>query len=129
MFIVIARKMKFAKVMFSQVSVCPQGGGCLPHCMLGYTPSRHLPLSRHSPGQTPPSKQTPLGQTPPGQTPPLHSADEIRSTSGWYASHWNAFLFIVVTSSQFFVRIIPRRQANRDVYNRTKLSLLLYRHQ
>ena len=27
---------KFAKVMFSQVSVCPQGGGCLPHCMLGY---------------------------------------------------------------------------------------------
>ena len=41
---------KFEKVMFSQVSVCPQGG--LPHCMLGYTP----------PGQTPPSGQTPAAQ-------------------------------------------------------------------
>ena len=30
---------KFAKVMFSQVSVCPRGvEGLLPHCMLGYTP-------------------------------------------------------------------------------------------
>ena len=37
---------KFAKVMFSQVSVCPQEG-CLPHCMLGYTPQtrgRHPPV-------------------------------------------------------------------------------------
>ena len=42
--------------MFSQVSVCPRGGGCLPHCMLGYNP----------PWQTP----TPAGQTPPGQTAP-----------------------------------------------------------
>ena len=30
---------KFAKGMFLHVSVCPQGVGCLPHCMLGYTPS------------------------------------------------------------------------------------------
>ena len=40
-------QMKFAKVMFSQVSVCPQRE-CLPHCMLGYTPV-----------QTPPPEQTP----------------------------------------------------------------------
>ena len=67
---------KFAKVMFSQVSVCSQGA-CLPHCMLGYTHPRadtpqadtHLPQAdtpppgRHPPGQTPP-RQTP-GQTPP----------------------------------------------------------------
>ena len=33
---------------------------------------------------------TPPGQTPPGQTPPVHAG--IRSTSGRYASHWNAFL-------------------------------------
>ena len=39
---------KFAKVVFSQVSVCPQGGG-LEDCMLGYT----------HPGQTPPPRQTP----------------------------------------------------------------------
>ena len=55
---------KFAKVMFSQVSVCPRGGvglwsqgggvGCLPH----------------PPGQTPPWADTPLGKHPPGRHPP-----------------------------------------------------------
>ena len=45
--------------MFSQVYVCPQGGGCLPHCMLGYTP----PGTR----QPPPRNQT----TPPGPDTPL----------------------------------------------------------
>ena len=48
--------------MFSQVSVCPQGG-CLPHCMLGYTPppttGRHL-----DPGQTPPGQTLPWADTP-----------------------------------------------------------------
>ena len=29
-------QMKFAKVMFSQVSVCPRGRGGLPHCMQGH---------------------------------------------------------------------------------------------
>ena len=75
--------------MFLQVCVCPQGGGCLPQCMLGcQTPqdqadttprTRQTPLTR----QTPPQYQanTPLGpgrppqtrQTPPPwtrQTPP-----------------------------------------------------------
>ena len=51
---------KFVKVMFSQVSVCPQGG-CLSHCMLGYTPGTR---GRHPlpPGQTPPA-QCMLGYT------------------------------------------------------------------
>ena len=50
---------KFAKVMFSQVSVCPRGMGGLPHCMLGYTP-------RHPSGQITTSGQThtPLGRHP-----------------------------------------------------------------
>ena len=61
---------KFAKVMFSQVSVCPQGG-CLPHYMLGYTsppgPVADTPLgadtpqSRHPTGADPP--QWMLGDT------------------------------------------------------------------
>ena len=50
---------KFAKVMFSQVSVCPQGGD-LPHCMLGYTP-RQIPPRQTLPGQTPPGIHRPLG--------------------------------------------------------------------
>ena len=48
---------KFAKVMFSQVSVCPQGRGCLPHCMLGYTLS-------------PPPGQNPLCPVHAGIHPP-----------------------------------------------------------
>ena len=60
------------------------------------------PWSRHAPRPgTPPPEQTPPEQTPPRagtpseQTPPtlLRSACwEIRSTSGWYASYWNAML-------------------------------------
>ena len=51
---------KFAKVMFSQVSVCPQGRGVC-----------HTPLGRHSPRQTPPlGRPYPLCRHPPGQTPP-----------------------------------------------------------
>ena len=48
--------------------VCLSTGGCLPHCMLGYTPTGQTPS-----GQT----DTPLGRPPwtdrhppPGQTPP-----------------------------------------------------------
>ena len=61
----------WAKVIFSQASVCPQGGGegCLPQCMLGYTPRDQTP-PRADPTreQTPPRDQTPLGADtlPPG---------------------------------------------------------------
>ena len=64
--------------MFSQVSVCSQGGGVSPHCMLGYTPPRTR--GRHPPGpeadtprQTPPwaDMHPPWADThPPGQTQP-----------------------------------------------------------
>ena len=74
------RQTKFAKVIFSQVSVCPRGGGesrgCLPHCILGYTPP-------------PPG---PEADTTWGRHPPIMHV-RIRSTSGRYASHWNTFLF------------------------------------
>ena len=53
------------------------------------------PRSRHPPGpDTPPSRHTPREQTPPWkQTPLPRKADSgIRSTSGRYASYWNAFL-------------------------------------
>ena len=51
----------WAKVMFLQASVILLTGGCLPQCMLGYTP----PRSRHPPGADTPQEQTPPKQTPP----------------------------------------------------------------
>ena len=61
---------KFTKVMFSQVSVCPRG--CLPHCMLGYTPRPEADTP--PPGADPPGTR---GRHPPPreQTPPGPEAD------------------------------------------------------
>ena len=85
---------------------CPQGGGCLPQCMLGYTsPQSRPPLGADTPQtrQTPPRiRQTPhppdQADTPPrpGRHPPREAYSSIRSTSGRYASYWNAFLFTIV---------------------------------
>ena len=77
--------------------------------MLGYhthTPrTRHPPEQTHPPSeQTPPRADTPQTRHPPGadfpppsdQAPPLRSACwEIRSTSGRYASYWNAILLLI----------------------------------
>ena len=63
-----------AKVIFLPLSVIHsvhKGGGGLPQCMLGYHP--------------PPSKQP----------PPPEANSGIRSTSGRYASYWNAFLSLI----------------------------------
>ena len=83
--------MNVANVMFSQVSVCPQGaclplipGGCLPHPPRQTSPQAD-PLSRHPPHQTPPGRHPltrhPLAdtprQTPLGQTPPWAEADTL----------------------------------------------------
>ena len=57
---------------------CPRGGGVLPQCMLGYTPGADTHPPTH----------------PRTRRPPPREADcSIRSTSGRYASYWNAFLF------------------------------------
>ena len=65
-------------------------------------PSRHAALEQtHPPGSRhiPPRADMPPGlSTPPGTkyTPPRREADSgIRSTSGRYASYWNAFLCVV----------------------------------
>ena len=83
-------------------SFCSRGGG-LPQCMLGY--HHHPPPgSRPPPEQTPPKQTPPLGPDtprsrhtplpPPGaDTPPREADSSIRSTSGRYASYWNAFLY------------------------------------
>ena len=79
-----------AKEMFLQVCVCPQGweGVCLSACWDATPPGTR---------QTPPGPgRHPWDQagTPPDQAgTPLQQADSsIRSTSGRYASYWNAFL-------------------------------------
>ena len=80
------------KVMFSHLSVILFERGCLPHCMLGYTPT----LATHSPGRQSlgrhPWANAPLGRHPKADTPPpigrhLHRYYGIWSTSGRYASY------------------------------------------
>ena len=73
--------------------------GGLPQCMLGYhPPGADPPGIRHPLGADPPWSSHPLGVDTPSphsgsRHPPLHSACwEIRSTSGRYASYWNAIL-------------------------------------
>ena len=76
--------------MFTSVcqEFCPQGGRVSAGI---HPPSRHPP-----PEQTPPQEQTPRADTPPGSRPPppRETDSSIRSTSGRYASYWNAFLFV-----------------------------------
>ena len=76
----------WAKVIFSQACVknsVHRGGGCLPQCMLGYTPPSRppkdqTPQRRHPPEQTPQGRHTPgtrhppsgADTTPPGTRPP-----------------------------------------------------------
>ena len=107
--VITGRNEVVAKIIFLQV--CVSTRGCLPQCMLGYPPgSRHPPGSRPPradtrPGRDTPSPglSTPLGlstpprlSTPPETkyTTPWEADSGIRSsTSGRYASYWNAFLF------------------------------------
>ena len=56
----------WAKVIFSQASVCPQGGVCLSACWDIPPGSRQPPREQ----TTPPGPDTPRDQTPPGTRPP-----------------------------------------------------------
>ena len=98
------RETKFAKVMFSQVSVCPRRGGVWPiacwdiHSLGRYTPKVGTPSRAGTtlPGQVHPHRQTPLPvQCMLGYTHPCPVHAGIQSTSGRCASHWNALLFHV----------------------------------
>ena len=64
--------------------VCLSTGGCLPH----------TPLGRNPRGQTPPVGRHLRADTPLADTPPPGGYYGIRSRSGRYASHCNAFLLI-----------------------------------
>ena len=106
----------FIGVCLSTGGVSASGpGGCLPP-----PPQADTPLGKHAPGQTPlPQGKHPLNRHPPGQThptplpsagihtpppnacldtPPYGGYYRIRSTSGWYTSHWNAFVFYSIIS-------------------------------
>ena len=58
-----------------------------------------LLLDRDPPGQRPPGQRHPPGKRPPRQKPPWQWPPWQRHphtvTSGWYASYWNAFLFLI----------------------------------
>ena len=111
---------KFAKVMFSQVSVCPQWGE-----YLGRYPSwAGTPQAGTSSGQV----QPPRAGTPPGQVPPqtgtprsryttprqvhppgtVHTG--IRSTRGPYASHGECILVSVCCLSTIHILLIIKSQ-------------------
>ena len=97
---------KFVKVMFSKMSVCPQGGepGQVPPLGRYTPPDRHTPQAGTPQAFTPPWEGThwagtlpPPGQVPPRQVyPPATVHAGIWSTSRRYASHWNAFLLLQV---------------------------------
>ena len=78
--------------------------------------SRHPLQSRHPPeqkpprGRHPPGADTPLGADPPKPPTPPGADTSIRSTSGRYASYWNAFLLFY--SLLFFQGQISKKITN-----------------
>ena len=78
--LITGRNEVVAKVIFLQVSVCPQGGrvSASVHAGMPY------PLRMESPPW--------MEEPPPDGEPPREADSSIRSTSGRYASYWNAFL-------------------------------------
>ena len=91
-FLLLPTNEVWGKVIFLHLSVILFTGGiCLSTCWDAPSPGpgRHPPRTI----QTPPQDQT---DTPPGPGRHPHQCRacwEIRSTRGWYASYWNAFLF------------------------------------
>ena len=85
-YIVTARKRSLRRLCF-YTCLSVHGGEYLGR----YTP----PGQVHSRAGTPPGRYTPRAGTPPwAGTPPTTVHAAIRSISGRYASHWNAFLFV-----------------------------------
>ena len=81
--------------IFSSVcqEFCSYGGVCLSACWDTTPPgSRHPPPEQVPQEQAPPKQAVPLGADP----HPSSVCWEVRSTSGRYASYWNAILFCVV---------------------------------
>ena len=86
-------QMKFAKVMFSQVSVCLPGVSTPLHAGIHppgrYPPLAHNPQAHISPGHKPP------GQTPPGEQFMLRYGQQAGSTHliGMHSCFWATFQF------------------------------------
>ena len=99
----------WGKVIFSVACVknSVYGVGGLPQCMLGYPPTRHP----QGPGQ--------------GTPPPSSVCWEIRSTSGRYASYWNAILFCRIV--QEAVECLNTLQSNAAVLEKVKQERRLHR--
>ena len=76
--VITARKRSLRRLCFHRYLSVHMGRGSGPLHAGIHTPSGRHPLGRHNL----------LGRHPPGRHPP-----RIRSTSGRYASHWNAILF------------------------------------
>ena len=66
--------------VFTPVCHSVHRGGCLPQCMLGYTPPQEADTPQEA-------------ETPPGSRHTPREADGY--CCGRYASYWNAFLFLV----------------------------------
>ena len=83
--LVTGRNEVVAKVIFLHLSVIHSvhRGGGLPHCMLGY---------HYHPPDSPPGPDPPRSRPPGSRHPPPRADSSIQSTSGRYASYWNAFL-------------------------------------
>ena len=87
--------------VFTGVCLSTGGGGCLPQCMLGcHTPPgmENPPWMENPPRWRTPPMENPLPprwRNPPRmeKRPPREADSSIWSTSGRYASYWNAFLF------------------------------------
>ena len=87
--IITGRNEVVAKVIFLHLSVnLFTGGFCLSACW------DTTPLGADT--TTPPEPDPPGPDTPPREQAPSPEADSsIWSTSGRYASYWNAFLFLL----------------------------------
>ena len=80
----------------TKISVLCAGSGCVNKSCCRVDPPGADPPGADTPPRagTPPEQTTPREQTP---TPHPREADcSTRSTSGRYASYWNAFLFFIV---------------------------------
>ena len=74
-----------SKVMFLQVSVCPQRGVCASVHAGMPSPWRQIPPSRHPPGADTPQKQTPpWWQTPPRSRHPPEADTSPAKHAGRY---------------------------------------------
>ena len=120
-FFITGRNEVVAKVIFLHLSVIHsvhRGEGSasvhagMPPPPRADPPSRHTttplpdtPREQTPPGSRPPREQTPpiLEQTPPPGADPPEADSSIRSTSGRFASYWNAFLFIISLHHSVFI--------------------------